>query len=33
MTPPEPSKAEGTALKMGNPIKDHLAVQHAKYAC
>ena len=33
MTPPEPSKAEGTVLKMGNPIKNHTAVQHAKYAC
>ena len=30
MTPPEPHRAEGTALKMDKPIKDHLVVQHEK---
>ena len=28
MTPQEPGKAEGTALKIDEPIKYHLAVQH-----
>ena len=28
MTPPEPGKADGIAIKMNKPIKDHLMVHH-----